>query len=204
MGGMAAFIPSRKDAEVNEKAIAKVREDKEREASQGFDGTWVAHPDLVAIAREKFDAVLGDKPNQKDTQKEDVHVTAAELLNTHIEGGQVTEAGLTNNIDVALQYIESWLRGIGAAAIHNLMEDAATAEIARAQIWQWIRHGQKLNDGRPITRQMYETIRGQEMSKLSKPGQGKFSEAAEILDSLISSDQFVEFLTVPAYAFLEE
>ena len=131
-------------------------------------------------------------------------MTAAEILNTHIDGGTVTEAGLTGNIDVALQYIESWLRGVGAAAIHNLMEDAATAEIARAPIWQRIRHGQTLNDGRPITKELSETIRRQEMSKLSRTGQDRFEEAAEILDTLIDSDQFAEFLTIPAYAFLKD
>lgn len=204
MGGMAAFIPSRKDAEVNERAIAKVREDKEREATMGFDGTWVAHPDLVPIAREHFDAVLGENPNQKALLKEETHVTAAELLNMHIEGGAITEKGLRSNIDVALQYIESWLRGVGAAAIHNLMEDAATAEIARAQVWQWIRHAQKLDDGRPITLEMYETIRREEMSKLNGSSQGRFADAAKILDSLIKSEQFVEFLTIPAYAYLNE
>jgi malate synthase len=204
MGGMAAFIPSRKDAEVNEIAMAKVREDKEREANLGFDGTWVAHPDLVSVAREKFDAVLGERPNQKDKSIDNVHVTAAELLNTHIDGGAVTEKGVSSNIDVALQYIESWLRGVGAAAIHNLMEDAATAEISRAQLWQWIRHAHTLDDGRPITREMYETIRSQELSKLSRPAQGRFSEAAEILDKLILSDEFVDFLTLPAYAYLTD
>jgi malate synthase len=204
MGGMAAFIPSRKDAEINEKAMTKVREDKEREANAGFDGTWVAHPDLVAIARERFDAVLGSEPHQKHVTREEVQVNPAALLNTHIDGGEVTIAGLRGNVDVALQYIESWLRGVGAAAIHNLMEDAATAEISRAQIWQWIRHGQKLNDGRPITHELYETIVSEEMSNLNKSGQGRFVEAAEILNSLINSKEFVEFLTVPAYAYLNE
>lgn len=204
MGGMAAFIPSRRDAKINEVAIAKVREDKEREASLGFDGTWVAHPDLVPIAREKFDAVLGERPNQKEVLRDNVHVSAAELLNTHIEGGAITEAGFRANIDVALQYIESWLRGIGAAAIHNLMEDAATAEIARAQLWQWIRCKAALNDGRPITKQLYETIRREEMSRLTKPEPGRYSEAAEILDKLVSSDEFIDFLTLPAYAYLTD
>jgi malate synthase len=204
MGGMAAFIPSRKDQEVNARAMAKVREDKEREVSQGFDGTWVAHPDLVPVARESFDTAFGNKPNQKDKMRDEVTVGAAELLNTHIEGGQISEAGLRLNIDVALQYIESWLRGVGAAAIHNLMEDAATAEISRAQIWQWIRHGAKLNDGRPITRQMYETFRTEELSQLTRSGPGRYSDAAKILDSLILSDEFSEFLTIPAYAYLND
>lgn len=204
MGGMAAFIPSRRDAEVNERAMTKVREDKDREANLGFDGTWVAHPDLVAIAKERFNAVLGDKPNQKDVMRDDVRVSAAEILNTHIEGAKITENGLRSNIDVALQYIESWLRGVGAAAIHNLMEDAATAEIARAQLWQWIHHGSTLEDGRKITRELYETIKKEELSQLSKPGQGKYADASEILDSLIITDHFVEFLTIPAYAYLND
>jgi len=204
MGGMAAFIPSRKDAGINEQAMDKVREDKEREAAAGFDGTWVAHPDLVAIAKVEFDTILGDKPNQKTVLREDVHMTGAQLLNTHIEGSSVSAEGLRSNVDVALQYIESWLRGVGAAAIHNLMEDAATAEIARAQMWQWIKHGQKLNDGRPITKEMYETIRSEVLSKLNSPEKGRFVEAAEILDNLVCREHFIEFLTVPAYAYLDE
>ena len=204
MGGMAAFIPSRKDAHINEVAMAKVREDKEREAKLGFDGTWVAHPDLVAIAREKFDAVLGENPNQKDVARDEARVSAAELLNTHIEGGAVTEAGFAANIDVALQYVESWLRGIGAAAIHNLMEDAATAEIARAQLWQWIHYNQRLADGRPITRELYETIRTDVMSRLNRPESGRFSEASEILDKLILNNEFADFLTLPAYDYLTD
>jgi malate synthase len=204
MGGMAAFIPSRKDAAVNEKALIKVREDKEREVNQGFDGTWVAHPDLVPPAKACFDAVLGDRPHQKDKQRDDVHVTTAELLDTRIDGGQITEAGLRANIDVALQYIESWLRGIGAAAIHNLMEDAATAEISRAQIWQWIRHGATFADGREITWGIYETFRTTELSALTKTGTGRFVEAAEILDTLIKSKDFPEFLTSAAYSHLQE
>ncbi|HEY9791279.1 MAG TPA: malate synthase A [Candidatus Obscuribacterales bacterium] len=204
MGGMAAFIPSRKDHEVNERALLKVREDKDRETSQGFDGTWVAHPDLVPVAKACFDVVLGDRPNQKDKMRDDVQVSAGELLNTHIEGSEITAAGVRANIDVALQYIESWLRGIGAAAIHNLMEDAATAEISRAQLWQWIRHGAKLNDGRPVTKEMYETFRTAELSQLTKSGPGRFAEAAKILDSLVNSQDFVEFLTIPAYAYLND
>jgi malate synthase len=204
MGGMAAFIPSRKDPQINEVAMAKVREDKDREAKLGFDGTWVAHPDLVPIAKEKFDAVLGENPNQKDVTRSEVHVTAAELLNTHIEGGAITETGFAANIDVALQYIDSWLRGTGAAAIHNLMEDAATAEIARAQLWQWIRCNQKLSDGRPITKELYETIRSDVLSRLNKPASGRLSEATEILDKLVLNDEFVDFLTLPAYEYLNE
>lgn len=204
MGGMAAFVPSRKDKEINERAFAKVTEDKEREADQGFDGTWVAHPDLVPIAKKCFDAKLGNKKNQKEVMRDDVTVDAAALLNTHIAEGKITAQGLRTNVDVALQYIESWLRGVGAAAIHNLMEDAATAEISRAQIWQWIAHHAKLEDGREVTREVYETFRTEELSKLRQSGPGRFDDAAKILDSLIHSNDFVEFLTIPAYAYLTD
>ena len=146
MGGMAAFIPSRRDPEVNAVALVKVREDKEREAGQGFDGTWVAHPDLVQVAQEAFDAVLGERPNQIERQREDVHVTAAELLDVASTPGAVTEEGLRNDVSVGIQYLAAWLRGSGAVAIFNLMEDAATAEIARSQVWQWLRHGRVAAD----------------------------------------------------------
>src|SRR6187431_466761 len=148
IGGMAAFIPSRKDPAVNEVALAKVREDKEREAGNGFDGTWVAHPDLVPVAGECFDAVLGDRPNQKERMREDVAVSAAQLLDLRVPGGAVTEAGIRANVRVALAYLDSWLRGVGAAAIDNLMEDAATAEIARSQLWLWRTRAVALADGR--------------------------------------------------------
>src|SRR5690606_38052675 len=144
IGGMAAFIPNRRDPAVTEAALAGVRDDKEREAGDGFDGTWVAHPDLVPVAREVFDRVLGSRPNQLDRLRDDVRVSARDLLDVTVAGGRITEAGLRNNVSVAIQYIASWLRGTGAAAIYNLMEDAATAEIARAQIWQWILHGARL------------------------------------------------------------
>ena len=149
MGGMAAFIPSRRDAEVNAVALAKVREDKEREASQGFDGTWVAHPDLVPTAYEAFDAVLGDRPNQIDRQRDDVTVSAADLLNIAATPGEATEDGLRNNVSVGIQYLAAWLQGSGAVAINNLMEDAATAEISRSQIWQWLHHGRFTHRRRP-------------------------------------------------------
>lgn len=152
IGGMAAFIPSRKDPQVNERAFQQVRADKEREASQGFDGTWVAHPDLVPVAMEVFDRYLGDKPHQKHVKREDVHVTAADLLNFHVPEGRVTEAGLRNNISVALQYLNQWLLGNGAAAIFNLMEDAATAEISRAQLWQWVHRGPSWRTAAPLPR----------------------------------------------------
>src|SRR4029077_20256383 len=147
MGGMAAFIPSRRDAEVNRVAMAKVKEDKDREAGDGFDGTWVAHPDLVEIATESFDKVLGDRPNQLERQRPDVHVAASELIDVRVPKGSITESGLRLDVSVGIQYIESWMRGVGAAAINNLMEDVATAEISRSQVWQWCRHEAKLAEG---------------------------------------------------------
>jgi malate synthase len=188
MGGMAAFIPSRRDAEVNAVALAKVREDKEREASQGFDGTWVAHPDLVATAQEAFDAVLGDRPNQIERQRPDVDVTAADLLNVVATPGEVTEQGLRNNVSVGIQYLAAWLRGSGAVAINNLMEDAATAEISRSQIWQWLHHGR-------ITADDVARITDYEMASLG-PG---YDEARKIFESIATRPDYVEFLTLPAY-----
>lgn len=202
MGGMAAFIPSRRDPAINEVALTKVRDDKELEVSTGFDGTWVAHPDLVPIAKEVFDKAFGDKPNQKEKQL-DVSVSAKELLDVSIDGGKITEAGVANNVNVALQYIESWLRGVGAAAIHNLMEDAATAEISRAQLWQWIKLGAKLDDGRPVTKELYRETRDKEMKALTAGGAGRYKEAAEILDFLVESEDFIDFLTIKAYEYLD-
>lgn len=202
MGGMAAFIPSRKDPKINEVALTKVTEDKELEVETGFDGTWVAHPDLVPVAIPVFNKAFGSKPNQKDKQL-DVTVSAKDLLDVAIEGGKVTESGMRNNVNVALQYIESWLRGLGAAAIHNLMEDAATAEISRAQLWQWIKVGAKLDDGRPITKELYREIRDSELAILTTGGAGRYKEAAEVLNYLVESDEFVDFLTVKAYEYLE-
>jgi malate synthase len=203
MGGMAAFIPSRKDAEVNERALARVREDKLRESGDGFDGTWVAHPDLVPVAREVFEKALGGRANQKERLREEVSTTAGMLLDTHVPGGTVTEAGVRGNVNVGLQYLNSWLTGNGAAAIFNLMEDVATAEISRSQLWQWIHNGAKLSDGRPVTQALYETIRGEELGKLGGPGAGRLREAAEILDGLVHAEDFVEFLTLPAYGYLD-
>jgi malate synthase len=202
IGGMAAFIPSRRDPEVNERALARVREDKERESGDGFDGTWVAHPDLVPVAREIFERKLGDKPHQKERLREDVQVAAKDLVNIQVPGGQITEAGVRLNVNVALQYINSWLEGNGAAAIYNLMEDTATAEISRAQLWQWLCHGAKLDDGRPFTKAMYQQIRAEELAKLGGPEAGHYKEAAEILDKLVLSDDFIEFLTFVAYPYL--
>jgi malate synthase len=199
IGGMAAFIPSRRDPQVNEAALRKVDEDKRREAGQGFDGTWVAHPDLVPVAREAFDEVLGRRPHQKENPRSDVSVGSADLIRTEAPGGAITEAGLRNNVSVALQYLSSWLQGNGAAAIFNLMEDAATAEISRAQLWQWIANGATLDDGRPITKELYTDVRDQELAKLGGPDAGRYDEASEILDELVLAEEFVEFLTFPAY-----
>ncbi|HET7458522.1 MAG TPA: malate synthase A, partial [Gemmatimonadaceae bacterium] len=163
IGGMAAFVPSRRDAEVNATALAKVREDKQRESGDGFDGTWVAHPDLVPVATEVFDGVLGQRLNQKERLRDDVVPNASAMLDLAVPGGKVTEAGVRNNVDVALQYIEAWLRGLGAVAIHNLMEDTATAEISRAQLWQWIRHSAPLGDGGVVDAALYRRIRDEEM-----------------------------------------
>ena len=204
IGGMAAFIPSRKDAQVNEVALTKVTEDKMRESRDGFDGTWVAHPDLVPVAMKVFDGVLGSKPNQKDRLREEVEgkVKASELIDFKIPGGKITEAGMRNNISVALQYLDSWMRGTGAVAIFNLMEDAATAEISRAELWQWIRQGASLEDGRKISSDLYSKFRDEELSKLGGVGAGRYREAKELLDRLVLTDSFTEFLTVPAYEYL--
>ncbi|HEV8581036.1 MAG TPA: malate synthase A [Thermoanaerobaculia bacterium] len=203
IGGMAAFIPSRRDEEVNRVALQKVREDKEREARQGFDGTWVAHPDLVPVAKEIFDRHLGDRPHQKHVLREDVNVTAAQMLDFQIEGGRISEDGVRSNISIALQYIDSWLQGQGAAGIRNLMEDAATAEISRSQLWQWIWHGARLDDGRPITPELYRQLRDEELAALGGADQGRLREAAEILDRLVLSREFVPFLTIEAYGYLD-
>jgi len=199
MGGMAPFIPSRKNPEINEKALAQTRADKEREIADGFDGTWVAHPDLVPVAKEVFDRKLG-KPNQKERLREEVHVEARELQDTRVPGGTITENGVRNNISVGVQYLASWLSGNGAAAIFNLMEDAATAEISRAQLWQWVQNGAKLADGRKIDRSLYEKFRDEEIGKLQ--GVSQVQPARKILDQLVLGE-FVEFLTLPAYELLE-
>ncbi|HEY3524507.1 MAG TPA: malate synthase A, partial [Candidatus Limnocylindrales bacterium] len=199
IGGMAAFIPNRRDPEVTEQALAKVTEDKEREAGDGFDGTWVAHPDLVPVARVVFDRVLGDRRNQLDRLREDVNVSARDLLDVRIEGGRVTESGVRTNVNVALQYLDSWLRGVGAAAIFNLMEDAATCEISRSQLWQWIRHAVALDDGRPMSRELYEAVRDEELTRLGGVGNGRLADAAAIIDRVVLAEHFEPFLTTVAY-----
>jgi malate synthase len=188
---MAAFIPSRRDPEVNAVALEKVREDKEREAAQGFDGTWVAHPDLVPVAMEAFDAVLGERANQIDRQRDDVSVSAADLLDVAATPGEITENGVRNNIAVGIQYLGSWLHGAGAVAIFNLMEDAATAEIARSQVWQWLRHGK-------VSRDTVERIIDEESARLGPD----YGEARDLFAQVAAGEDYVEFLTLPAYEWL--
>jgi malate synthase len=204
MGGMAAFIPSRRDPEVNAVALAKVREDKTRESADGFDGSWVAHPDLVALCREVFDAALGDRPNQLTRQRDDVNVSAADLLAVSKTPGTITEAGLRNNISVGLQYLTSWLGGNGAVAIFNLMEDAATAEISRSQVWQWIHNSVRLDDGQLVTRELAERIIAEESASIRDAAGAafdtpRFEQAASLFSAVALADDYTEFLTLPAY-----
>ena len=202
IGGMAAFIPTRKDPEVSKAALAKVREDKERESSDGFDGTWIAHPDLVPVAAPVFEGVLGARPHQKEKIPDRPPATAPALTTLKISGGTITLAGLRNNISVALQYLSTWLLGNGAVAIFNLMEDTATAEISRAQIWQWRHNGATLDTGQVVSQTLYEQIRDEELDKLGGRSAARYREAAEILDELVCSESFVEFLTLQAYDHL--
>ena len=207
IGGMAAQIPIKNDPVANEDAMARVQADKKREATDGHDGTWVAHPGLVAVAMEEFDKVMPGS-NQIYKKREDVHVTAADLL--AVPEGTITEAGLRTNINVSLQYMESWFRGSGCVPINNLMEDAATVEISRSQIWQWIRHPKGiLVDGRKVTVELFRQMTAEELDKIKDmvgeqeyPSR-KFGEAAQLLDKIITSEEFVEFLTLPAYGYLE-
>jgi malate synthase len=191
IGGMAAFIPSRRDPAINAVALEKVAEDKIREANDGFDGTWVAHPDLVPTARAEFDRVLGDSPNQVSRLRDDVSVTAAQLLDVASTPGDVTDDGVHLNVSVGIQYIASWLAGSGAAAINNLMEDAATAEISRSQIWQWVRHGR-------VERAHVEKVVADEVARLG----GGYRPAADLFRQVALDPDFVEFLTLPAYELL--
>lgn len=210
LGGMAAFIPSRRDPAVNERALAKVREDKEREAGDGFDGTWVAHPDLVPVAAAAFDRVLGDRPHQRHRLREDVRVGPAELLDFTVPGGTITEPGVRNNLSVALQYLESWLRGWGAVAIFDLMEDTATAEIARSQLWQWIRRPEGvLTDGRKVTQELVGRLADEEQARLREQlgaeawTGGRWDTARRLLERLLGDERFAEFLTTAAYDELD-
>jgi malate synthase len=213
MGGMAAVIPSRTDEDANERAFAAVRDDKHREAEDGFDGTWVAHPDSVAVAMEEFDKVLGDQPNQVARQRDDVDVGAGELLDVESTPGEITETGLRSNVNVGIQYISSWLRGNGAAGIYGLMEDAATAEISRSQVWQWIRHDAQLADGRSVTPELVRDIATDELEKIREEigddewfeREGRPRQSRELFEqvALSGADEFVEFLTLPAYDALD-
>ncbi|MFG2078447.1 malate synthase A [Nonomuraea maritima] len=204
IGGMAAFIPSRRNPEVNAVALEKVRADKTRESNDGFDGSWVAHPDLVPICREVFDSVLGDRPHQIDRLREDVDVTPADLLAVSDTPGDITEAGLRSNVDVGLRYLASWMGGQGAAAIHNLMEDAATAEISRSQVWQWIHNDITLADtGEQVTKELVERIIAEELSRATEePGYDEqlFEQATALFKEVALDDDFTDFLTLPAYA----
>ena len=209
MGGMAAFIPSRSDEEVNKLAFAKVTEDKRREAADGCDGTWVAHPDLVPLVTDIFDEVLGDQPNQLARQRPEVSVTPADLTAFVVDGGTITEGGVRQNVDVAIQYLASWLRGAGAAAIYNLMEDAATAEISRSQIWQWVHSGSTTAEGDVITPEYVNKIADEETDRLrSELGheiydRARFDEARHLFAKVALATNFPDFLTLPAYEILE-
>ncbi|GGM33992.1 malate synthase [Micromonospora sonchi] len=208
MGGMAAFIPNRREPEITAAALAKVRADKEREAGDGFDGSWVAHPDLVPVCREVFDAVLGDRPNQVERQRDDVKVTAEDLLDIAATPGSVTAAGLRNNIAVGLRYIEAWLRGTGAVAIFNLMEDAATAEISRSQVWQWVQTGTALDSGEVVTAERVRGLIAEEIDALrtelgaERFAASRYEAAREVFEEVALGATYVDFLTLPAYRLL--
>ena len=202
MGGMAAQIPIKNDPKANDEAMARVHADKKREAGDGHDGTWVAHPGLVPIAKAEFDAVMKEA-NQIARKRQDVHVTAADLI--QIPTGPKTEAGLRQNVAVGISYVEAWLRGIGCVPLFNLMEDAATAEISRAQVWQWVRHNQKLDDGRAITKELVRQVVREENDKVKAQigeeayNKGRYEDAAQLMIDLVEQPQFYEFLTLPAY-----
>ncbi|RDV37368.1 malate synthase A [Bradymonadaceae bacterium TMQ3] len=209
IGGMAAFIPSRRDEAVNERALAAVRGDKEREAGDGFDGTWVAHPDLVAVAREPFEQVLKGRPHQKDRRREVSAISDQELLNFRVAAGRITEEGLRTNINVGLQYIAWWMQGLGAVALYNLMEDAATAEISRSQIWQWLhRPDVVLDDGRRVDRELYKRLVDEELLAIREAMGSEryealpFEQARQIFDEVATSEEFPEFFTLVAYQAL--
>jgi malate synthase len=209
MGGMAAFIPSRRDPEVNRVALAKVKEDKDREAGDGFDGTWVAHPDLVATATEAFDRVLGDRQNQLERQRPEVSVHAEQLTDVRVPGGTITEDGLRMNVNVGIQYIESWMRGTGAAAINNLMEDVATAEISRSQIWQWVHHRAKTADGPRVDADLVREIADGEMARLRERlgddgwRNSRFEDARKVFEEVALSAEFQPFLTLVAQSYID-
>jgi len=203
IGGMSAFIPNRRDPEVTERALEKVSADKRREAGDGFDGTWVAHPDLIPAAQAEFDAVLGDRPNQIDRQRDDVHVTAAQLLDLRI-GRPITEKGVRDNVSVAIRYIEAWLRGLGAVALDDLMEDAATAEISRSQVWQWIHQDRRTEEGDLITADYVERLIAEMLAQTPRTEGDRFDDAAEVFREVALHPEFPAFLTLPASRFLTE
>jgi len=204
IGGMSAFIPSRRDEEVNRNAIIKVTEDKEREVADGCDGTWVAHPDLVSVATDVFDKVLGESPNQKSKLREEVSIKAEDITNINVPGGTISEDGVRLNISIGLQYLAAWLSGNGAVAIYNLMEDAATAEISRAQLWQWITNGATMDNGKTVTAELYQRIRDNEIESLTEQmSQFDWQTAGKLMDDLILNDEFAEFLTLSAYDHLK-
>ncbi|SIT68429.1 malate synthase A [Microbacterium sp. RU33B] len=199
IGGMSAFIPNRRDPEVTQQAFEKVAADKKREAGDGFDGTWVAHPDLIPVARAEFDAVLGDRPNQVDRQRPEVQVTADQLIDVHI-GLPISAEGVHGNVSVAIRYIEAWLRGLGAVAIDNLMEDAATAEISRSQVWQWIHQDLSTQDGTRITRDYIEGLVTQVLEEATRWDGDRFDDAADVFRDVALKDEFPTFLTLSAYS----
>ncbi|GAB3143217.1 malate synthase A [Marisediminicola antarctica] len=199
IGGMSAFIPNRRDPEVTARALEQVRDDKRREAADGFDGTWVAHPGLIDAARSEFDAVLGDRPNQLDRLREDVSVSAGDLLNLRIQG-EVTDVGVRANVSIAVRYLESWLRGVGAAAIDNLMEDAATAEISRSQLWQWIHQRVVTAEGNRITVKSVDAILAEVVAGLDRSPGDRFDAAIEVFREVTLEEDFPTFLTLGAYA----
>jgi malate synthase len=201
IGGMAAAIPSRRDAEANERALTKVREDKTREAGDGFDGSWVAHPDLVGICREAFDAVLAGRPNQLDRQRPDVHVTPEQLLDVPGVPGDRTMAGLRANVEVALRYLAAWLAGNGAVGIHGLMEDAATAEISRSQIWQWVHAGVELDTGETVTDELVRRVVAEEVAGIGELE--NLDDARRLFEQVALADEFPDFLTLPAYELID-
>jgi len=200
IGGMAAAVPNRKDEAANTAAFEKVRADKTREAGDGFDGSWVAHPDLVPVCREVFDGVLGDRPNQLDRSREDVTPDDRALIDVASTEGTITETGIRNNIEVGIRYIESWLRGNGAVAIHNLMEDAATAEISRSQLWQWIYSHAITDTGEVITREWVNDLLDEEFARLERFDDDRFNDARSIFEEVTLAEEFPTFLTIPAYA----
>jgi malate synthase len=205
IGGMAAFIPSRRDPEVNERALAKVRDDKTREAGDGFDGSWVAHPDLVPVCREIFDGVLGDRPNQLEKQRPEVKATPEQLLDVASVPGDRTLGGLRTNVEVAIRYLAAWLAGNGAVGIHNLMEDAATAEISRSQVWQWINAGVVLDSGDTVTEELVRRVIDEEVANIlgTTGGLERLDDARRLFEQVALADEFPDFLTLPAYGLID-